>query len=205
MPLRALSLLLVSAAVLTAQEATPHWGLGLLGGRESGDGSRLCGHPFGAELSWHLLQGHWVEGRVRATYLRFGFGEGGVTHSPAYVYRDSLRAEYAILSSDWICSLQKPRGPYLLAGVGWHFGEQEFRHEMSPLLPGAEPEIQTHRDPSNFFAFSLGAGYQIRHRAEVELRWDFLPDPGVAFQGWGGESETHRDLSALNLAVRFRF
>ena len=198
----ALGLLLATS--LQAGPDFPKWGVGLFAGQETGNQAGLCGRPFGFEASWHFLQGHWVEGRLRGTFLRFGYGDGVQTRSPAYVYRYKMRADYLVIASDWVFCLQKPRGPYLVAGVGWHLGEQEFREDLIPIVPEALPEVRTNRETSNFFAFSVGLGYQIQNRVEVELRWDFLPD-AILLRGWGSGSVPYEDVSALNLAVRVRF
>lgn len=196
--------LIGGVAILAAQEP-PSWGVGLLLGKEEANPGALCGRPVGVELSWHFLQGHWVEGRLRATFLKFGYGAGLETHDASFSSRERLKAEYQILSCDWMCSLRKARGPYLVAGVGWHFGTQEFLEDRAPLQVGLPSSRVQERNASNFLAFTLGAGYRFPRGLEAEVRWDYLPDPSITFQAWGGAADPQRDVAVLGLAVRYRF
>jgi hypothetical protein len=190
MRLTILSLLLPLCVLrLSAQEPVskeaPPWGVGILAGSETGSREKVYGSSFGGELTWQFLREHWIQGRVRATYLQVnkGSGSGGV-------YPDNggpAQGEFLVGSCDWIFRFTKPHGPYLLLGAGWN------HHDISAGEGNASNSRQ-----GNFLSYAWGMGYLIQGSVEVELRQDLMV---VDFFGWAG----NKDATCTSLVVRKRF
>ncbi len=160
--------LLVSAA-LGAQEA-PAWGVGLRLGEDHAYSETPYGTAFGVEGSWQFLREHWIQGRLRATYLHMGRGSGR-EWMPGVTTRADL--DSFGVSCDWIFRVKGRMGPYLVLGAGLH--RYDVSYETTTRNPPAGPVVEADSQQGGYLTLTGGLGYQFQRTWEVELRWDALP------------------------------
>jgi|GEM_PF-7008442 len=175
---------------LPAQEPTPKvappWGVGILVGTETENRDNIYGSNYGAELTWQFLREHWIQGRVRATYIHVNKGSGST--SP-YVYPPA-EGNFLGASCDWIFGFTKPHGPYLLLGTG--VGNHDIRIDPSS-------GTAAHSESGAFFSGAWGLGYLLQGGIELEVRQDAMV---VGISIFGGRTD---DAICTSLVVRKRF
>lgn len=159
---------LLSPALVWAQEAPP-WGVGVRIGEDHAYSKTPYGTALGLEGSWQFLRDHWVQGRLRATYLRMGRGSGREWMSGV-----TTRAEMESLafSCDWIFRVKGHMGPYLVLGAGLHHYDVSYATTYRNL---AGDTVDRDSEQGGYLTLTGGLGYQADRSWEVELRWDALP------------------------------
>jgi hypothetical protein len=97
------------------------------------------------------------------------------------------KANFLVVSGDWIFRPMKAHGPYLLLGAGLNY------HQSDRYYPYA-----TETQSGTNLALAWGAGWLIGNQVEVELRQDALL---VDFSIMG----SNRDALCTSLVLRKRF
>ena len=191
-----LSLVLLAAPVLQAQELSPRLGFTAFITQPTDEAGKLLGSGWKVNLTVHVRREFPVEGRLRFEFGEFREGKE-MLQSPFSGVRYS--ATTRLVGYDWLIPLGQKRetGVDLILGIG---GAHWFRERKNFSLPG-NPTPYTSSSTTEKLAFAGTVGFRVRLSRMVELE---LHQVLTSLPGSNRDFED-AELSHTALGVGIRF